>query len=66
MTGEDDTITVQYIEELFREYEEKQKLKKIRRERPWAADIIRVLWPHDSGLHMNILEQEVWKLRKGN
>jgi hypothetical protein len=39
-------------------------LKRLRRERPWAFDIARVLWPRPNGVHIEELEQTLLEIRK--
>lgn len=52
-----------FFEKLLQEVQASLEKKKLRRERPWTYDIIRILWPCKSGLHMDNLERELWTLR---
>jgi hypothetical protein len=40
------------------------KSKKLRSERPWVRDIIRVLWNYRSGVSMQRLTEELWEMRQ--
>jgi hypothetical protein len=51
------------VDAYLRQVEAAEKLKTLRRERPWVYDIIRVLWSRRAALHMNVLEQELWTIR---
>ena len=53
------------FEKLTQKVKASLEKKKIRRERPWAYDIIRVLWPCKIELHIDPLVREVWELRNG-
>jgi hypothetical protein len=72
MSNQVTTLTIEEFDALFenfdldaylRQVEAADKLKILRRERPWVYDIIRVLWPRRAALHMNVLERELWAIR---
>jgi hypothetical protein len=47
------------------EYEAFDKARKLRRQRPWVRDIIRVLWgASQTGLSMDRLVDNLWEMRK--
>ncbi|HML07295.1 MAG TPA: hypothetical protein VK430_04090 [Xanthobacteraceae bacterium] len=47
------------------EYLAFEKAKKLRRERPWVRDIIRVLWGASrAGISMDQLVRSLWEMRK--
>ena len=56
-----DEIDIEF-EALWAELEKVWEKKKLRRERPWVFDIIRVLWGHQSsqGMRIAVLCREVW------
>jgi len=37
--------------------------KKLRKDRPWVYDIIRVLWGRPAGVALRTLDRELWDLR---
>ena len=51
------------IDEFFRFVEELAAKKKLRQERPWTYDIIRVLWNSRSWISMDQLCESLWALR---
>jgi hypothetical protein len=58
-----DDLTVD-IEELNRRIEAAEAKHKVRQERPWVRDIIRVLWGTKSWLSKDRLDRELWALRQ--
>jgi len=60
-----DEIDIEF-EALWAELEKVWEKKKLRRERPWVFDIIRVLWGHQSsqGMRIAVLCREVWHIRQ--
>jgi hypothetical protein len=53
------------IEELLKNVEARFALQRLRRERPWAYDIIRVLWnvSLSCGMSMDRLTRHLWEMR---
>jgi hypothetical protein len=51
------------IDAFFQQIERNEAAKKLRRERPWTYDIIRVLWGSRSWISMDQLCTELWSLR---
>src|SRR5437764_1068522 len=51
------------INELLRFIETRNAAKKLRKERPWTYDIIRVLWGTRSWISIDQLTRELWQLR---
>ena len=50
-------------EELEARYEPIRRMKALRRERPWAFDLIRVLWAHPRGLNNQQIYDAVREIR---
>jgi hypothetical protein len=51
------------IEELFRAVDEADALRKVRKDRPWGRDIIKVLWEVRPWMSMDQLTRKLWTLR---
>lgn len=51
------------INELLRIIQQNEAAKKLRRERPWTYDVIRVLWGSRYWISMDQLCTELWSLR---
>lgn len=58
-----ETVTWEEFEELNRLLDEKEASKKLRHDRPWTRDIIRVLWGTQSWISMDQLTRELWAIR---
>jgi hypothetical protein len=56
----------EWLIEALDEIERQQTAKKLRQERPWLSDIIRVLWGHRSaqGMRIEVLSRELWHMRQ--
>jgi hypothetical protein len=62
------TIHIPMTEEEFWEraekiWEEHQRIARLRKERPWTFDIIRVLWGTTSFKSMAMLTHQLWTIR---
>jgi hypothetical protein len=55
-----------FLDKLFADYEVILAKRKLRKERPWTFDIIRVLWGHRaaSGMRIENLVRELWHIRE--
>lgn len=61
-----DTVDDDFLDKLFAEYDALLAKWKLRKERPWTFDIIRVLWGvrNPSGMRIDDLAGELWRIRK--
>jgi hypothetical protein len=57
-----DIFSDEYVEEYQMAVAKSEKLKRLRRERPWVGDMIRVLW-NRSLTSMQQLTDELWAMR---
>jgi hypothetical protein len=60
--ADDQIISLEEFAALFRQWEEEYDRKKLRKERPWTGDIIRVLWGA-KWMFMDQLTRQLWNLR---
>ncbi len=59
--------TEDYLDKLFAEYDALLAKRRLRKERPWTFDIIRVLWGYrvgSSGMRMVNLVSALWHIRE--
>src|SRR6516162_5647957 len=49
---------------IIAQIEREEEIRRIRKERPWARDLIRVLWPYKAGLRRLLVIEDLWQLRR--
>jgi hypothetical protein len=63
MSDNDQKVSTEELADLVRQWDEEYDRKKLRRERPWTGDIIRVLWDVQPWIFMSQLMRRLWELR---